>query len=214
MTFTRVIDIRGVRQIAWGCLVVMMSVQAWAVADSSAASEPEKVVQVMTDQLLKTARKNSDALKKDPEPVYKEMETILEDLVSFKFIARNVMGDNYWKQATDKQRDDFLSSFRRSLVVTLVKGMSQNLDFKIELLPDESKVNNNLATIVQKVSGPESSNMVVYTLGHGKSGQWKVLNVVLDGVNLGTTFRSQFAQGVKDNNGDLDATIAGWLSQG
>ena len=41
---------------------------------------------------------------------------------------------------------------------------------------------------------------------------WKLINVVLDGVNLGKTFRSQFAQAVKEHEGNLDAAIAGWPS--
>jgi len=134
-------------------------------------------------------------------------------MVGFDFIAKNVMGPAYWRQASLEQREQFLKLFKRSLVETYVKGMSQSLDYQLELLEDESKVFKTQASIVQKITGPDSTSMVVYTLGLGKSGVWKVTNVVLDGVNLGKTFRSQFAQSVKENSGDIAAAIAGWSAK-
>jgi len=171
---------------------------------------PAAVVEGLTTQLLDMARVGQDKMKNNPVQFYGEIETVLEPVVGFEYIARNVMGSTYWNQATEPQQAQFLKVFKRSLVETYVKGMSQNLDFKLEILDDQSKIAGNKASIVQKITGPDSTNLVVYTLGQGKSGQWKVLNVVLDGVNLGKTFRSQFAQGVKENNGNIEAAIANW----
>ncbi|TVZ40744.1 phospholipid transport system substrate-binding protein [Alteromonadaceae bacterium 2753L.S.0a.02] len=174
---------------------------------------PQVVVQTVTDQLLELAKNGNEELKKDPETFYGKVEALLDPSVSFDFIAKNVMGETYWNQATGTQKQQFVGTFKRSLVETLVKGMSSNIDLNIEILDDKSQVLKNKASIVQKVSGPEGSNLVVYSLGRGKSGNWKVLNVVLDGVNLGKTFRSQFAQGVKDSKGDLQAAIDGWSAK-
>ncbi|SMF54073.1 phospholipid transport system substrate-binding protein [Alteromonadaceae bacterium Bs31] len=177
------------------------------------ASEPRKVVESLTTTLLDLARVGQDKLKNEPEEFYAEIERVLDPMVSFKFIAKNVMGQSYWKQATEVQREQFIVVFKRSLVETYVKGMSQNLDYEMAVLDKESKVLKSKASIVQKITGPDSVNHVVYTLGLGKSGQWKVTNLTLDGVNLGKTFRSQFAQGMKENKNDIDATIAGWAGK-
>ena len=191
------------------CLPISQSLYAEN-QKADALRTPEAVVNSLTSQLLDMARSSQQQLKEDPEAYYSRVEAALEPLVSFRFIAKNVMGDTYWKQSSEAQRAAFLGVFKRSLVETYTKGMSQNLDYDISLLPDESSVLKNHATIVQKISGSDGSNHVVYSLGLGKSGQWKVLNVVLDGVNLGKTFRSQFAQGVKESKGDLDAAIGAW----
>ena len=192
------------------CAGFLFAVGSFAADVEPETSAPGEVVESLTAQLLDLARKGQQQLKDDPESFYADIETVLEPMVSFEFIAKNVMGEVYWGQATTSQREAFLIVFKRSLVETYVKGMSQNLDYDLKLVDDESKVLKTKASIVQKIVGPDSSNLVVYTLGQGKSGNWKVLNVVLDGVNLGKTFRSQFAQGVKENKGDIDATIAGW----
>jgi len=192
-------------------LLFLMTVFASA-EGADAKPAPFGVVESLTSELLDTVRKNKELAKTDPEQFYTQVATILESKVSFKFIAKNVMSEKYWAQATEQQRDDFVTTFKRSLVETYAKGMSQNLDFAMEILQDKSdyEAGKNTATIVQKITGPDSVNHIVYSMGRGRSGQWKVLNVVLDGVNLGKTFRSQFAQAVKENKGDIGATISGW----
>ena len=181
--------------------------------NDSLLSEPSKVVETLTRQLLDVARNGQTQLKENPEDFYTDIESVLEPMVSFRYIAKNVMGPAYWNQADDAQKQAFLTVFKRSLVETYVKGMSQNLDYDIALLPDKSTVDSRVAKIVQKITSPEDATLIVYSLGLGKSGQWKVLNVVLDGVNLGSTFRGQFAQAMKDNGGNLDASIAGWAGK-
>jgi phospholipid transport system substrate-binding protein len=37
-----------------------------------------------------------------------------------------------------------------------------------------------------------------------------VVNVIVNGINLGLTFRNQFDQSMRDNNRDYDAVIRNW----
>ena len=53
---------------------------------------------------------------------------------------------------------------------------------------------------------------VVYTL-HQRDGEWRVINVIVNGINLGLTFRNQFDQAMRDNNRDIDAVIDGWAPE-
>jgi phospholipid transport system substrate-binding protein len=46
-------------------------------------------------------------------------------------------------------------------------------------------------------------------MGKNREGEWKLINVVLNGINLGKTFRSQFMQAMK-KQGDLNQVIAEW----
>ena len=45
-----------------------------------------------------------------------------------------------------------------------------------------------------------------------KTGEWMVVNVVINGINLGKTFRNQFVQSAQRSGGDIDQVIDGWLS--
>ena len=42
-------------------------------------------------------------------------------------------------------------------------------------------------------------------------GEWKLINIIINGVNLGITFRNQFYSLMKKEN-DLDKVIAEWVA--
>ena len=45
-----------------------------------------------------------------------------------------------------------------------------------------------------------------------KQGQWKLINIVINGVNLGLTFRNQFYALMKKEGNNLDAVIERWVT--
>lgn len=53
---------------------------------------------------------------------------------------------------------------------------------------------------------------VSYTL-RLSGGEWRVVNVIVNGINLGLTFRNQFDQAMRDHGRDYDAVIDGWAPE-
>jgi len=49
---------------------------------------------------------------------------------------------------------------------------------------------------------------VSYTMVN--DGEWRVRNVIINGINIGKLFRDQFADSMQRNGNDLDKTIDGW----
>jgi len=51
-----------------------------------------------------------------------------------------------------------------------------------------------------------------YSMKQNKDGVWKLRNIIISGVNIGLTYRNQFASAMRDsaNGGDLDKVIDGW----
>ena len=50
-------------------------------------------------------------------------------------------------------------------------------------------------------------------MAQNNSGEWKLINVVLNGINLGKSFRDQFAQAMRQNDSNIDKVIATWAQQ-
>jgi phospholipid transport system substrate-binding protein len=51
---------------------------------------------------------------------------------------------------------------------------------------------------------------VLYQMGQEKSGEWRLLNVIIESVNLGEVYRDQFLASAREQNGDLDKVIENW----
>ena len=65
-------------------------------------------------------------------------------------------------------------------------------------------------SVGMKVTGTNGAVYPVsYTL-EKVGGEWKVRNVIVNGINIGKLFRDQFADSMQKNRNDLEKTIAGW----
>lgn len=190
---------------------------AWA--DSAAVDKADKentahsVVEQVTVNLTTVVKNERDLLDTDPETYFSRVKSVLEPVVDFAFIARNVMGP-YWETASEAQRQEFVETFKNGLVETYAKGMANYVDLDIRILPPAKDAENKRRVgVVQEITGPDGTNRVSYTMALNRDGKWKLINMVLNGVNLGKTFRNQFAQAAKQNEGDLDAVISNWSAE-
>lgn len=130
--------------------------------------------------------------------------------IDFDWIAYNVMGP-YRKTATSTQKQEFARIFKDGLVETYGRGLLSYGDEEIVLIsPEQDLTDKRRTTVVQEIRNAEGSYPLEYTMGLNKSGEWKVLNVVINGINLGKTFRNQFVQSAQQHEGDLDRVIADW----
>ena len=53
---------------------------------------------------------------------------------------------------------------------------------------------------------------ISYKLRKNKDGSWMIINIIVNGVNLGLTFKNQFQALAIKNNGDIEKTLDGWVS--
>ena len=62
----------------------------------------------------------------------------------------------------------------------------------------------------------KGSNGAVYPVSYTLvklNGEWKVRNVVINGINIGKLFRDQFADAMQRNGNNLDTTINNWAGE-
>ncbi|MBQ0798422.1 MAG: ABC transporter substrate-binding protein [Porticoccaceae bacterium] len=139
-----------------------------------------------------------------------EVDTAMMKAIDFDWIALNVMGP-YRKTATEVQKQEFARIFKAGLVETYGRGLLNYGDEKIVLVsPIESPGEKRKATVVQEIRNAEGRYPLEYSMGLNREGEWKVVNVVINGINLGKTFRNQFVQAAQQNAGDIDKVITNW----
>lgn len=175
---------------------------------------PHQVLDEVTGKVVGIARREGDKIKAEPAAYYDEFSTILDSVIDFPFIAKAVMGKQYYPSATQKQRDDFAEAFKRDLIKTYTGALAIYSDREFKILPSSDAVPaTGRLSVIQQVTGPEGKLEVAYTMARkNATDPWKMINFTLpgQGVNLGATARTQFAQAMASNKGDLDALILNW----
>lgn len=198
-----------------GMLVWLSLLSAGVAAASSVDPKketPHALVEEVTGVMFETVEEYKGG-EEDTEAYYDAIQETLEPVVDFEFIAKAVMGDHR-KKASEEQIERFVGVFKKGLVTTYAKGIASYIDSDIEIeAPDKDVSDKRRVSVDQKVTHEGSTYNLSYTMAQNREGEWKLINLVLDGVNLGRSFRSQFGQAAKKYDGDIDKVIDNWLDE-
>jgi len=192
--------------------VAMLTVLVPLSFAAETAADPYKKIEQVTVELLDIIATYRESYPETEVAYFDKLDQLLSAHVDFGFIARNVMG-SYGRSASPEQRDQFVEIFRNGLVETYGRGLISYNDQKIVLL-DATPVaeGQRRVTVKQEIRSSDNVYPLEYSLARKKSGEWMVINVVINGINLGKTFRNQFVQSAQRSAGDIDQVIGGWLS--
>jgi len=174
-----------------------------------AEQSPEKLILEVSQEVLDAVKKERHTFKRNPQPLKNTLLSLLDPVTDFESFAKGVMGE-YRTKATPEQLSQFMTDFKQTLVDLYTKAL---VAFEVkEMVIHETKINTpQNANVVMKVTSPEGAiYFVQYSMRKNGKGEWQVRNVVLDGVNLGLTYRNQFKSAMNTENQDIAKVINGW----
>ena len=177
-----------------------------------AAQTPHDVVQGTTNELLGDLKANKEQYKSNPSAFYDALNRILGPVVDADGISRSIMTVKYSRKATPEQMQRFQENFKRSLMQFYGNALLEYNNQGIVVDPAKAD-DGKRASVGMKVTGNNGAVYPVqYTL-ENIGGEWKVRNVIVNGINIGKLFRDQFADAMQRNGNDLDKTIDGWAGE-
>ncbi|AXM98108.1 MlaC/ttg2D family ABC transporter substrate-binding protein [Pseudomonas plecoglossicida] len=191
-----------------GLLVLLAAFPLLALA----AQSPHEVVQGTTNELLSDLKANKEQYKTNPQAFYDALNRILGPVVDSDGISKSIMTVKYSRKATPEQMQRFQENFKRSLMQFYGNALLEYNNQGIVVDPAKAD-DGKRASVGMKVTGNNGAVYPVqYTL-ENLGGEWKVRNVIVNGINVGKLFRDQFADAMQRNGNDLDKTIDGWAGE-
>ena len=180
--------------------------------NQSFSESSSEYVEKIHEDIVLVVRAKQGIYEENPEEFIKAISFALQPLVDFKRISRNVMG-RYYKDANKEQIEKFNKVFKASLLETYSKTLAE---FKDEEILVSSEVKKSPKGNKEKVSLQIVTSTKVYPAVYdmylNKEGQWKLINIVINGVNLGLTFRNQFYSLMEKEENNLDVVIERWVT--
>ncbi|NKB81013.1 MAG: ABC transporter substrate-binding protein [Nitrospirales bacterium] len=96
---------------------------------------------------------------------------------------------HHWKKLSDEQRQEFIELFRHYLSHTYAGNIDGYAGEQVEYLKERRK--GDFAEVQTKVTSPNLQIPLDYRLLK-KTRQWRVYDVIIDGISLVKNFRGQF----------------------
>lgn len=164
---------------------------------------PDEVIKQTTDRFLEAVRNEGDTISEDPDRVLELVNEIVLPHLDVNRFARGILG-KHWRRATTEQQDQFIDEFRTLMVRRYASMISDYTDVDIVYFPARKRKETRaiVPTEFPQPTGPAVE--VDYRLSQTE-GQWKVYDVVIEGVSMLATYRSTFSSEV--NRIGLDGVI-------
>ncbi|RLU06423.1 toluene tolerance protein [Pseudomonas prosekii] len=193
-----------------GLLVVLAALPL--MANAVAAPSAHELIQDTTNRMLADLSANKEKYKQDPQDFYTALNTIVGPVVDAEGISKSIMTVKYSRKATPEQMQRFQENFKRGLFQFYGNALLEynNQGITVDPAKDESGTRTSVGMTVKGNNG--AVYPVQYTL-EKINGEWKLRNVIINGINIGKLFRDQFADAMQRNGNDLDKTINGWAGE-
>jgi len=151
-----------------------------------AADSPVQVVQETSDAVVAVlATKDLSANEKR-----RKIEDIVYAHFDFETLSRLVLARN-WKQLSPGQQTEFVDEFKKHLSVTYGKNVETYNNERAVVTGDRQEAGSDW-TVKTKIVRPNAADILVDYRLRKEDGDWRVIDVIIEGVSLVANFRAQF----------------------
>jgi phospholipid transport system substrate-binding protein len=168
---------------------------ALSAAGAPAESAPSQVVQSLAQQAI--------GILADKSLSTDERRHRLEDLayqaMDFETLSKLVLARN-WPRFSAAQQAEFENEFKQHLSITYGRNIDSYHNEKVQVIGDRSEARGDVTVMTKILRGGGDADIAVDYRLRERDGQWKIIDVIVEGVSLVSNFRSQF-QDIVANGG-------------
>ena len=181
--------------------------------EAKAEENPYIYIDTNAQLMVETLKNNKQLFTDDRDLFEDKIKEIFEPMIDFRLIAASVMGKKYYFKATKDERVEFIEIFKDSLLDTYAETLAQWEDQVIEttFVDYDSEKAVKSIEVKQELNTGDSIYPILYKLRKTDNG-WAIINIIINGVNLGLTFRNQFRALADEHDENVTLTIKNWVS--
>jgi phospholipid transport system substrate-binding protein len=190
-----------------GLLLALLSLQPVLAETAS----PKALLEDVTREMIHALNTRQDEIRKDPQVAREVVEELLLPHLDLITSSRWVLG-RHWRDASQEQKLEFIRHFRAMLLQFYSGALAEYLKTNhvdqnlISFLPLRQGNNPEDVTVHSEVHPPNGSSIKVNYQMHLTRNGWKVYDVTVEGISVVTTYRTSFANEIRQHG--LDGLIA------
>jgi phospholipid transport system substrate-binding protein len=163
--------------------------------------KPDELVKKVTDEVLAAVKSDKQLAAGDKQKALKLAEEKVLPHIDFQEATRLAVGKS-WSQATPEQKQKLVDEFRRMLVRTYSSAIQAYEGQTMKVQPLRMKPDDTDVTVHnQYVRAGGKPVQIDYQMRKTDKG-WKIYDIVVEGVSLVLTYRSEFDAVVKQQGID------------
>ena len=189
--------------IVFGLFAVLLGFMSVTEISAGELLPPQQVIQGVSEQIQK--RLQDKSFTQDFAQVTEYVNGVINPHADFNRISVLVLG-KLWKTATNEEQERFKHEFQTLLVRTYSRAFVEFNNWTIRYLPLEMESGATKIFVKTEVMQPGQQPVEISYRMLLNNGEWKVYDILVDGVSLVTNYRSTFSEQIKAK-GSLTAVI-------
>lgn len=169
-----------------------------------AAGDPEQWILEISGNILDLIRKDTKLAAADPARVRKFVDETVMPVIDFLRMTRMAVGPK-WRGATAEQRQQLQTQFQEQLIRVYSGALATVKDQTIRLAPNRVAPTPTDAIVRTLLTAPGKPDMHINYRLKKVDGQWRIIDVDVEGIWLVDNYRSQFS-GIVNSSG-IDGLI-------
>ena len=165
---------------------------------------PDQLVQKITDEVLAAIKGDKELAAGDKQKALKLAEEKVLPYIDFERATRLAVGRG-WREATPEQRQRLVAEFRNMLVRTYSNAIEAYQGQTLKVLPARGKQDPEDTVVRTQFVRAGGQPLTIEFHMRQAEMSWKVYDIVVEGVSLVMTYRSEFDAVVKQEG--LDGLI-------
>jgi phospholipid transport system substrate-binding protein len=131
---------------------------------------------------------------------------LLKDNFAVPTIGQFVLG-RYWRTATSEEQKQYLDLFEKLIVVTYVDRFSRYSGERLKVTRAVFDKESGDTIVYSEISRPAGEPIQVGWRARKYGTSFKIVDVLVEGVSMGQTQRSEFSSVIRNNGGSLTALL-------
>jgi phospholipid transport system substrate-binding protein len=156
-----------------------------------AANSPLELIQSGTDRALQIIRSAHSGTAPNLRERRAEILQIVDEYFDFGEMAKRSLG-RPWKEQSRQRQQEFVDLFKQLLFNNYVGRVENYTGTNERFVYDEQKIEGDYALVKTRVLDYKNTNVQLDYRLRLINGQWKVYDVVVEGVSLVDNYRGQF----------------------
>jgi len=170
-------------------VAAVQALPVWAGPPTEAVkSTINEVIRILDDESMKKPEKSEERRR--------VLEKVIASRFSYEEMAKRSLAAQ-WQTLNEQQRKEFVDAFRTFLSNSYSDRITGYSGEQVQYLGE--RIEQGYAEVRTKIASKKSEIPLDYRLLN-KDGEWRVYDVVVDGVSLVNNYRGQFAKIIKTSS--------------
>ncbi len=172
-------------------ILILICAHCWA------ESGPVQMLKGVTNQVMNELKANKAKLQNDSNELYNLVNRFILPHADFAEMGRWVVGRNAWQKADAASQQKFVEEFKKLVVRSYAGALLAYTDQEVVFLPSRDPGNRERVQVATLIKDGDQKPLHVDYRVLKAGNEWKVYDIIIEGVSLMQGYRAQFANEVQ-----------------